>query len=304
MKRLSLLIILSLILLTACKKEELLPTTIKVQLESVSGSRARFTVAPASSRAYYSYILLKEGEMYYNDPVTSVCNDMIKHMVDALPYFENGSFTDIFCFTGSRQFTMNMMDDDKDFKFIVYQINPKTYKLIGDPVVCTFHTKPIPDRDLHFDVDFDGDILTITPTDDDLTYIWEYEESELIKDIYVFTSYYLYKVVEMYQEYGFLDWMYMQGPSVWDFSLANNMNDGTEYSIAISGCEDGEFTTPVTVARFRYHPGNIELLEVSEGSYDKSISGPQPEWLLRYSQHQNPIPCITTGHLRGARNNR
>lgn len=304
MKRLSLLIILSLILLTACKKEELLPTTIKVQLESVSGSRARFTVAPASSRAYYSYILLKEGEMYYNDPVTSVCNDMIKHMLDALPYFENESFTDIFCFTGSRQFTMNMMDDDKDFKFIVYQINPKTYKLIGDPVVCTFHTKPVPDRDLHFDVDFDGDILTITPTDDDLTYIWEYEESELIKDIYVFTSYYLYKVVEMYQEYGFLDWMYMQGPSVWDFSLANNMNDGTEYTIAISGCEDGEFTTPVTVARFRYHPGNIELLEVSEGSYDKSISGPQPEWLLRYSQHQNPIPCITTGHLRGARNNR
>lgn len=304
MKRLSIFIILSMVLLTACNKEEVRPTEIKVQLESVSGSRARFTVAPASSRAYYSYILAKEGDEYYNEPVTAVCNDMIQHMVEALPYFENSSFTDIFCFTGSRQFTMNMLDDNTNFKFIVYQINPKTYKLIGEPVVCTFHTNPIQDRDLHFDVDFDGDILTITPSDDNLTYVWEYEETELVSDIYVTASYFLYKVVEMYQEYGFLDWLYDQGTCMWDFSFENNMDDGSEYTLAICGCEDGEFTTMVTAVKFRYHPGNIELLEVSEGSYVKSISGPQPELLWRYSQHRNPNPCIKTGHLRGARNSR
>jgi hypothetical protein len=304
MKRLINLIILSLVLLTACNKEEIRPTEIKVEIESVSGSRARFTVAPESSHAYYSYVLVKESDPNYNESTTAICNNEILEMVKALPFFESGSFTDIFCFRGSRQFTMNMLEDDKDFKFIVFQINPKTYKLIGNPVVCNFHTKPVPDRDLHFDVNFDGDMLTITPSDDHLTYVWEYEESELISDIYVFAPYYLYKVVEMYQEYGFLDMLYMQGPSEWDFSLENNMNDGTEYTIAISGCEEGEFTTPVTVVRFLYHPGNIELLEVSEGSYDKSSSEPQSELVLRYSQHQNPIPCITTGHLRGARNNR
>lgn len=304
MKKLFNLIILSLALLTACNKEEIRPTEIKIQLESVSGSRARFTVATASSRAYYSYVLVKEGDPNYNETATAICTDEIVKMVEALPYFETGSFTDIFCFRGSRQFTMNLLEDDKEFKFIIFQLNPKTHNIIGDPVVCTFHTKPVPDRDLHFDVNFDGELLTITPSDDNLTYVWEYEESELISEQYIFAPFYLYKVVEMYQEYGFLDMLYMQGPSIWDFSLENNMDDGTEYTIAISGCEEGEFTTPVTVVRFRYHPGNIEILEVSEGSYDKSISEPQAELFLRYSQHQNPAPCTTTGYHHGARNSR
>lgn len=269
MKRLFNLIILSLVLFSACKKEENRPTEIKVQLESVSGSRARFTVAPISSRAYYSYVLVKESDPNYNEPATVICKNEIQEMVNALPYFETGSFTDIFCFCGSRQFTMRLLEDDKDFKFIVFQINPKTYKLIGEPVVCNFHTNPVPDRDLHFDVNSDGDLLTITPSDDNLTYIWGCEESELINDIYGFASYYLYKVVEMYQEYGFLDILYEQGTVIFDLSTESNMGNGTEYTFAISGCEGGEFTTPVTVVRFRYHPGNIEILEVTEGSYDK-----------------------------------
>ena len=302
MKRLSIFIILSLLLLTACNKEEIRPTEIKVQLESVSGSRARFTVATASSRAYYSYVLVKESDPNYNEEATTICDDEITRMVNELPNFETGTFTDIFCFRGSRQFNLNMLEDDKDFKFIVFQINPKTYKLIGDPVVCTFHTKPIPDRDLQFDVHFDGDVLTITPSDENLTYVWDYEESELINDIYGFATLYLYKVVEMYMEYGFLEMFYKQDQSIWYFDIEDNMDDGTEYTLAISGCEEGEFTTPITIVKFRYHPGNIEVLEISEGSYEKSISGSRAELFLRYSQHQNPIPYTKKGHLRGAQN--
>ena len=77
MKRLSLLIILSLLLLTGCNKEELRPIELKATLESVSGSRARFTVAVENQRAYYSYIVLRKDEPNFNVPEVELCENKI-----------------------------------------------------------------------------------------------------------------------------------------------------------------------------------------------------------------------------------
>ena len=40
--------------------------------------------------------------------------------------------------------------------------------------------------------------------------------------------------------------------------------DGTEYTLVIAGCEEGELTTAATVVRFIYHPDNIEMLSIEE----------------------------------------
>ncbi len=266
MKRQLTLIVLSLFLLAGCQKEELLPVEIKVEVESVTGSRARFTVAPANSRAYYSYVLVGCDDDNYNKPATSICYDEIQWMEDRLPYFENGSFTDIFCYQGNRQLTMKTLASDKDFKFIVFQINPQTHELIGEPSVCEFHTKTVPQRDLHFQVDFVGDELHITPSDDNLSYFWDYDETEIIFDIYRSAFNYLYTLAGMYQEYGFMEYYYYQGPCVWHLSNEDNITDGTEYTLVIAGCEEGEFTTETTIVKFRYHPDHVEVLEVIEGN--------------------------------------
>lgn len=266
MKRQLTLIVLSLFLLAGCQKEELLPVEIKVEVESVTGSRARFTVAPANSRAYYSYVLLSRNDENYDKPAVSICNDEILWMEECLQYFENGSFTDAFCYQGNRQLTMKMLASDMDFKFIVFQINPKTHKLIGEPVVIEFHTNIIPQRDLHFQVDFVADELHITPSDDNLTYFWDYDETDMIYDTYNGAANYLYSLAGMYQEYGFMDYYYYKGPCVWYLSLEDDIIDGTEYTLVIAGCEDGEFTTETTIVKFRYHPDHIEVLEVIEGN--------------------------------------
>ena len=270
MKRLLNLIILSLVLFTGCNKDELLPTKINVQLESVSGSRARFTVAPENPHAYYTYVLVYQGDSLFNAPAVDICNQEIRRMEDSFEYFESGSYTDVFCYRGSRQFSMESLASDVEFKFIVFQINPKTHELIGDPTVCGFRTKHVPTRDLHFDVNFEYDILQITPSDDNFTYIWQFEESEMINNIYGDPVQYIYKTVGMYQEYGFLEYYYSQGESVWDLSMESNMVDGREYTLIICGCEESEFTTPATIVIFKYHPGNIEVLEVIEGNEEES----------------------------------
>lgn len=267
MKRQLTFIILSLFLLGGCTKEELLPTEIKVKAEAVTGSRARFTVAPANPHAYYSYVLVSSNNENYDKPATYICNNEIQWMEECLQYFDNGSFTDIFCYQGNRQLTMKTLASDKDFKFIVFQINPKTHELIGEPIVCEFHTQPVQQHDLHFQVSFEGDELLIIPSDDNLTYFWEYDETEMIYNVYRGFYNYLYTLAGMYQEYGFMDYYYFDGPCHWYLSLEDNISDGTEYTLVIAGCENGEFTTATTIVRFIYHPDNIEVLEITEG-YD------------------------------------
>ena len=87
---------------------------------------------------------------------------------------------------------------------------------------------------------------------------------------------------------------YKEDPSIWYFGMEDEMTDGTEYTIAISGCEEGEFTTPVTVVRFRYHPNNIEVLEITEDGNDKlshpkcaDNKEPKPRILVKNGQDQS-----------------
>lgn len=261
------LILYSLILLAACSKDETEPTVIKVQLESVSGSRARFTVAPENSRAYYSYVLVSQDDSGFHNSATEICQNEIEHMETNYPYFSTGSFTDVYCYRGSRQLYVSSLSSDKDFRFIVFQINPDTHHLIGDPVDISFHTKPVPQRNLQFGIAFDGTSVTITPSDDTLSYICEYEESDLVYSLYYTATNYLYSVVGMYLEYGFLESNYSHGPVEWNFASEDNlMKDSTEYTLVVSGCEEGEFTTPPAIVKFRYHPDNIEMLERIDGN--------------------------------------
>lgn len=264
MKRLSLLIILSLVLLTGCHKEELRPIGLKATLESVSGSRARFTVAAENQRVYYSYIVMCEDDSNFNVPEVELCEKKIEFLEEAYTYFNEGDFMDIFFYRGSRQIHLGALFSDKDYKIVFYQVHPKSHKLIGHPIVCEFHTKYVPERDLHFQVDFNREVLNITPSNDDFSFIWQCEESDLIRYNYGGPTSYLYSMVGMYQEYGFLDMYCNKGQSVWDFSMDNHKKDETEYTIVINGCEEGEFTTQSTIVRFIYHPGYIEILDITE----------------------------------------
>lgn len=264
MKRLLLFIVLSLLLFAGCQREELLPTEIKVKMESLTSSRVRFTVAPANPHAYYTYILVSEQEVTFDKPATEICKNEILDMEDAMTYFQSNDFLDIYFFQGSRQFNIGSLHDDLDFKFIVFQINPKTHELLGDPVVISFHTKPATQQYLQFQVNFEGDLMTITPSDDSISYFWQYEEDDLIYSVYGGATSYLYAIAGMYQEYGFLEYSYSFGPSVCDLSAESAMQDGALYTLVICGCEEGEFTTISTIVKFRYHPGNIEVLEILE----------------------------------------
>lgn len=267
MKRHLLLLAFAVLALASCSKEGTEPTTLKVEIESVTGSRARFTIAPEDKKAYYTYTYVNANESSFNDSPVDICLREIEHMEDNYPYFQYGSFTDVYCYRGSRQLTISSLVDDLDFRLIVFQIDPETHSLLGDPVVVPFHTKPVPQRDLHFDVSFSGDTLTIVPSDATLPYLWTYENTELITENYFFPASYIYSLASMYIEYGFIESECSMGTVRYNFAdEIRELQDGELYTFIASGCEEGEFTTGLYVLTFRYHPHNIEVVEIDDGT--------------------------------------
>ncbi len=262
MKRFLLLASLVLLLVSCGKDITTEESEFRVELTYVGASRARITVAAMNMKAYYSYILMSPQEAYFSASAKEAIDAEIPFLENAVTYFENTNFLDAFCYRGSRQFTFSGIGDDTDYRFILFQINPKTHEIIGDPIEVFYHTRPLPRRDLTFSVEIEDSALRITPSDNALTYLWDYELSETIADNYFFPQSYLYDLAAMYYEYGFLESNLSQGFEYWDFDLNDSMTAEQEYTLVIAGCEEAEFTTPPMQLRFIWHkPGQVEVVE-------------------------------------------
>lgn len=262
MKRFLVFISLVFLFVSCGKDKTTVESEFRVELTYVGATRVRITVAAMNMKAYYSYIQLSPQEENYLSPAKEAIKDEVKFLEDAITYFENTTFTDAFCYRGSRQFTFTGIGNDTDYRFILFQINPKTHELIGEPVEVSYHTKPLPRRDLTFEVGIEDSSLRITPSDNSLTYFWDYELSETIADDYYFPQYFLYSLAGMYYEYGFLESELSQGPEFWDFDLNDKIAPEQEYTLVIAGCEEAEFTTPPMQIRFVWHgPNDIEVVE-------------------------------------------
>ena len=254
-------------LLFSCSKDS--PTRageFRIELTSLGGTRARITVAAMNKEAYYTYIQISRGEEAFDAPVEEIIRTEVARMEDSYRYFSqvgiSGSFAEVFCYQGSRQLEMASLQSDTDFKIILFQLHPKTHAVIGEPVVVPFHTRPVPVRNLTFDVQVADNHISVTPSDATLTYLWEYEESKTIEESYFLPQNYLYKVAGMYQEYGFIDSMVSMGYDEWDLARDKWLKTGMECTLVVAGCEEGEFTTHPMKMRFRYNgPGDADILE-------------------------------------------
>ncbi len=262
MKRFLTIFCLGILLLSCSKDRSVTESEFRVELTYLGGSRVRITVGAMNIKAYYSYLQLSPQEKHYSSPAREAIAYHVRFWEETLPYYDRGGFTDIFCYRGSRQFSISSISADSDYRFILFQIHPRTHELIGEPIEVFYHTRPIPQRALGFEVSFEESIIHITPSDNSLSYFWDYENSETISDKYFFPQEYLYKLVEMYSEYGFLDGELSKGPDFWNLNQDDTLTPGTEYTLVIAGCENDEFTTLPMQLRFIWHgPGEVEVVE-------------------------------------------
>ena len=109
--------------------------------------------------------------------------------------------------------------------------------------------------------------MSIIPSREDEHYFWDYERTDLIESNYSFSNQvFLYNLLDMYWEYGFLDSMVSSGSITWNFATQDrDMIEGKQYSLSAVGTDkNGEFTTELTTVDFIYRKNGIEVLPQSD----------------------------------------
>ena len=103
---------------------------------------------------------------------------------------------------------------------------------------------------MFFTFSFEGDILSIAPSDPDRTYVWGFERVERIEDDYDRDPFfYIYALIDMYEDYGFIGHRLCKGTVEHNMSL-ERLRDGEPYYVTAIGYENGEINSEVNFATF------------------------------------------------------
>ena len=172
----------------------------------------------------------------------------------------------MFCYKGARTFTVTRLSNNCEFVLLLFQVNSQTLEAIGPLYKIPFKTKPIPAKDLSFTIHPQGSGFTITPSDPTRTWFWEYEREDRIASAYGSSYSFLYEIMNMYDEYDFLENMLILGADDWDFARGDDasVKEGVRYTLAVAGCEDGDFTSDLHFASFEYSKGVVTFFETEE----------------------------------------
>jgi hypothetical protein len=254
------------LLLAGCTAKEVLvtePVSLNFELQEVKGSKVIFNMDPASPDAFYTFGLCPSSMEEYDLPDKQLAQfllDLKKESYEVVSQNigTTSSFLDFSCFKGARTLRLTDITPDEDYKLVIFQVNPKTLEILGDELCIHFHTLPIEMTDLSFTFETEGDVMTIIPSDPDCLYYWDYDPSARIYDDYNGPRGFFYHLLDMFDEYGFMDEVYSKGAEQYDFSK-DNLVVGREYIIVAGACKDGEMTSPLQTMSFIYVRGRIEI---------------------------------------------
>ena len=257
------LLSLAMLLPVACKKQEDLrqvQSAFRTPVDEVTATKAKITVEPENPDACYSFIIIDEewGYLFFPSDNNEAADQMLKQSRDQYQIWEEngvyGTFEDMHCYKGTRQYRFGYLNPDTGHKVLVYQIDPVTYERLGEAHEVTFHTAPLHfNEELSFDIRFDGFRMTIIPSDPDVPFIWDYVSSARIREQYQDADLYSEILVDMYDQYNFVDYLTVKGTQVWDFSKdPATLTEKEEYTVVAFGFEDGEINSHVAVKTFIY----------------------------------------------------
>lgn len=290
-------ILAGLALLAACKSEDktiVTPATLSVKVNTVGASKVNFSVTSSNPDAAYIFIGIGAFEdWWYSWSDMQVAQDylrQIKSLDDeyAKDKTQFSNFQDRYCYKGNRSFRYQFLGRDMDYRLIVFQVDPFKRELIGEPASTTFHTEVMPHVELDFQVDVQGDVLTITPSDNDVTYYWDYESDDYFwGDMASSVYYYLYMVTDMYEEYGFMDQMVSKGPETYVFSANDKgMVEGETIILSAVAYVNHELADDPKMWSFEYHknPGKSILRAVNAPAGTAPVPVRPPQWTEHHSR--------------------
>lgn len=269
MRKILLLLSFIVPLLAACSKEQISsrPCDFVVNITELKGSKVRFTITPSNPEAYYTFSLISEDTGGYElsgDALVAHEMQILKEKYDLLGRFgrQNVSFADSFCYKGRTEQAELFLARNLNYKLVVFQVNPWKLEALGSSEEVLFHTLDTQLIDLDFDLQFSGDTLRIHPSNPEQTYVWDYESRDIIDEEYGSPLIYYYSLMDMYEQYGFMESVLNKGDREWVFPQDDEgITAGKEWYLILSGYQDGDVNSEETVVVFTWEPGLSAVTE-------------------------------------------
>ena len=258
----------------ACTKEQTYtdPCTFEINVSRVKSSKVWFSIKPSNPNAYYAYGVFSEQADIYDLPLMELAQLNLgwwKTTYDMWKETESnaGTFADVFCYQKDREIKQTGLGTGLEHRLFVVQLNPETRTIIGTPQEVRFTTKSVEMVPLVFDVKFEADRVTITPSDPKATYYWDYDSREVIEENYFSAGNFFYTIVDLYEDYDFMPNMVSLGTDTYVFSQNDkSMKEGEKCMLVVSGYAGGEINSHLTMYEFTYYKDKPIEYQLVEGN--------------------------------------
>lgn len=245
----------------SCTKEQSItdPCTFEIKVDKVKSSKVWISIKPSNPNAYYGFGIFSEEADIYDLPLMEMAQMSLGWWTSTYDAWKDmtvnvGSFTDVFCYQKDREIKMTGLGAGKKHRCYVMQLNPETRTIIGTPQEVFFSTPNVPMIPLTFDVQFEADRLTVTPSDPSATYYWDYDTLEVIESEYITPSNFFYSIIDLYEDYDFMPNMISRGTETYVFSQNDkSMQEGETYMLVLAGYANEEINSTYTIYQFVYH---------------------------------------------------
>lgn len=139
-----------------------------------------------------------------------------------------------------------LLEPEKDYILYAYAYD-QNINAIETLYKVRFTTPKEVKSDNTFVVSLEGDYITVTPSNDD-QYIFDFAlETELNKSYYGNPLYYFNQMIEVYEQYGFIDNVLSKGTDTdYLFDYYTSVEDGEKIYVMVAGYDNG-FTTDISV---------------------------------------------------------
>lgn len=262
-----LILALGLLSLVACTEKAIVVTTpmnMSLTVNEVKSTKVIFTITADNPDAYYTYCLWNEMSGSLEgliDYLTTMAEEDYRQKTEN-EAIKIASFADLNCYRGTRTIRATRLTPDCDFTLLAFQLNPVTHEVIGPIRSESIHTKPAENRPLDFQFRFEGKRITVVPSDSNRPYYWAFDTQQAMYDNYLWPYGWLYSLIDMYEQYDFMDLLTSRGSVVYDAGR-DSLKEGELYSVLAVAYENGEMTSDYVEKSFRYENG--QFLPLSSG---------------------------------------
>ena len=268
MKRAIYLMLCILPLLAGCSKTRPLsdyPFT-SIDISKICMDVAYIDIVPENNDFYFYFEVLEKShydKFGTEKELISTLDEKIKTEYDEF-WYQYMSFETLYLHKGAYDENYYTLDPGTDYVLVAYGYNDDLTPM-EHVSTAAFRTLDKKDCDLTFSVSLSGSVVTVTPSNDNDTYFWEYESVETVEEEYLGSAaFYYYDIVMLYWEYDFLPGFESQGVEDSDLTWFYDIEPGDQFYLIASGYDQG-FTTDFYIYKLTYNG------EGEEGTVETSV---------------------------------